>query len=53
MWIQKAKGVWIMLGDKNTAYFHSKVWARLGQLNIRMLNLRNNEWCFDEDRLRL
>lgn len=52
LWKQRSKDDWIKLGDRNTAYFHSKAVIKGRKSRIDRLRLSNEEWCSDQDLLK-
>ncbi|KAK8570774.1 hypothetical protein V6N13_103178 [Hibiscus sabdariffa] len=52
LWRQKSRTDWILLGDRNTRYFHRRVVCRKQRNRISSLQLLNGEWCSDNDTLR-
>ncbi|GMJ14254.1 hypothetical protein HRI_005094600 [Hibiscus trionum] len=53
LWRQKLCTNWVQNGDRNTKYFHRKAIIRRQKKKINSLKLSNNEWCSDNDRLRV
>lgn len=51
-WFQKSRCKWIIYGDKNSSYFHTKTVIRRQRNKIRMLKNDSNVWVEDEDFLR-
>ncbi|KAK8693525.1 hypothetical protein V6N13_071105 [Hibiscus sabdariffa] len=52
LWRQKSRTDWILLGDRNTRYFHRRVVCRKQRNRTSSLQLLNGEWCSDNDTLR-
>lgn len=52
LWKQKSRNDWLMLGDRNTNYFHSQVNKRKRRNKIRALKLDDENWCYYEDRVK-
>ncbi|KAK8617450.1 hypothetical protein V6N13_080366 [Hibiscus sabdariffa] len=52
LWRQKSRTDWILLGDRNTRYFHRRAVCRKQRNRISSLQLLNGEWCSDNDTLR-
>ncbi|KAK8607667.1 hypothetical protein V6N13_046276 [Hibiscus sabdariffa] len=52
IWRQKSCSDWIVLGDRNTQYFHRRAICRKQKQRITSLQLPNGEWCDDADSLR-
>ncbi|KAK5832487.1 hypothetical protein PVK06_016289 [Gossypium arboreum] len=52
-WRQKARCDWLVLGDRNTKFFHSRMLRRSKQNRITILKNGLGEWIMDDDRLRL
>lgn len=47
LWMQKSRDTWIKLGDRNTAYFHSKTIAR--RRRNRILTIQDHEGVWQSD----
>lgn len=47
-WFHKAKSKWVVLGDKNTRYFHQKTLVRQRRNRITALLNSNEEWVYDD-----
>lgn len=47
-WFQKSKEKWVLLGDRNTRYFHAQTMIRRKRNRIHGLHLPCGEWCTDE-----
>lgn len=43
---------WLMLGDRNTKYFHSLASRRRKMNQIKALRLEVREWSYDEDQIK-
>ncbi|KAK8658040.1 hypothetical protein V6N13_036255 [Hibiscus sabdariffa] len=52
LWRQKSRSDWVLLGDRNTAYFHRKAKQRKVRNHITSLQLPDGSWCDDEYVLR-
>ncbi|KAK8607115.1 hypothetical protein V6N13_052861 [Hibiscus sabdariffa] len=54
LWRQKSRSDWVVLGDRNTHYFHRKAVCRKQKKNrIIALKLPSGEWCSDATTLRV
>lgn len=52
LWLQKSTSDWVCLGDRNTAYYHTKALIRKRRNRIGRLKSENGVWVDDEDQLR-
>ncbi|TYH90486.1 hypothetical protein ES332_A13G051700v1 [Gossypium tomentosum] len=52
LWKQKSHSNWLMLGDRNTKYFHSQANNRRRVNQINALKLEDGMWCYEEERLK-
>ncbi|KAH1129816.1 hypothetical protein J1N35_001194 [Gossypium stocksii] len=53
LWRQKARYDWLVLGDWNTKFFHSRTLKRRNHNRIIALKNSLREWVFDDDMLKL
>ncbi|RYQ95392.1 hypothetical protein Ahy_B08g090662 isoform B [Arachis hypogaea] len=51
-WMQKSRQNWIIEGDRNTRYYHTKTIVRRGKNKILKLRDTNENWIEDEDTLK-
>ncbi|KAK8683424.1 hypothetical protein V6N13_039485 [Hibiscus sabdariffa] len=52
IWRQKSRIDWVVLGDRNTRYFHCKAVCRKQRNRINALKLPSGEWCSNPTTLR-
>lgn len=52
IWKQKSTKDWLMLGDRNTKYFHSQASRRSKVNRIKALRVENGEWSLEEDQIK-
>ncbi|XP_055960701.1 uncharacterized protein LOC126667366 [Mercurialis annua] len=52
LWLQKSRCNWLMLGDRNTSYFHAKATARRRRNRICVLKDSDGNWCDNDASLR-
>lgn len=52
LWFQKSRMAWLMNGDRNTKYFHSRVKARRKTNRIESLLMGDEGWCYEDDKLK-
>ncbi|KAK8684082.1 hypothetical protein V6N13_040119 [Hibiscus sabdariffa] len=52
LWHRKSCSDWIIMGDRNTRYFHRRATCRRQQKRITSLKLPNGEWCSNATILR-
>lgn len=48
IWYQKSREQWVMLGDKNTTFFHTQTIIRRKMDKIHGITLPNGIWCNDD-----
>lgn len=51
LWQQRAKVQWLILGDRNTKFFHSKASKRRKKNTINRILDENGVWCETEDNI--
>lgn len=50
-WFHQAKSKWVMLGDKNTRFFHQATISRRRHNRIAALLNNDNNWVYDDQQL--
>ncbi|KAL4391859.1 hypothetical protein AHAS_Ahas03G0287200 [Arachis hypogaea] len=53
MWLQKSKQQWIVDGDRNTHYYHTKTATRRRKNRIVKLRKDNGAWCEDPEEIKM
>lgn len=51
MWAQRSKQMWLLNGDRNTAYFHTLVKQRKVKNTVTRLKDVNGNWIENYDQL--
>ncbi|PNX75251.1 ribonuclease H, partial [Trifolium pratense] len=51
MWFQRSRAKWLIDGDRNTRYYHTKTISRRRRNNILMLKNDHGEWIEDVEQL--
>ncbi|TYH71063.1 hypothetical protein ES332_D05G158700v1 [Gossypium tomentosum] len=44
-WFQKSRSEWLLIGDRNTSFFHNRTMKMGRQNRIVSLKIKGNEWC--------
>ncbi|XP_039010285.1 uncharacterized protein LOC120138989 [Hibiscus syriacus] len=48
LWKQKSGSMWLLEGDCDKKYFHSRALTRRKRNRIQALKISSGEWCYDE-----
>lgn len=52
MWYQKSKEEWIILGDRNTKFYHSSTIIRRSRNNVDALKDDNGQWVTENEKIK-
>ncbi|KAK7244397.1 hypothetical protein RIF29_39218 [Crotalaria pallida] len=52
LWFQKSRKEWIIGGDRNTRYYHSRTVTRRRKNKLHALMDSTGNWCYEPDRIK-
>ena len=50
-WRQRSRAIWLLVGDKNTKFFHQKATQRKRKNHIRGVFNKTGEWCTGDEQI--
>ena len=51
MWIQRSQSLWVVHGDKNSNYFHSRATQRHRRNKIEGIRNPRGQWCSNSSKI--